>query len=76
MRVSIRIIPPSEIRHVSFRQLEVCHRRCAMAGVSFSMLSLGGFCLRAFAEQDAELAGPSETPWRTYHGTPTTACSM
>ena len=25
----------------TIRRLEVCHGRCAMAGVSFSMLSLG-----------------------------------
>ena len=34
------------------RRLEVCHRRCAVARVSFSMLSLGWFCLRAFALKD------------------------
>ena len=33
--------PPISLTLASVKQLEVCHRRCAMAGVSFSMLSLG-----------------------------------
>ena len=48
-RLSLQELSTNNTRNVLFdrtamyyiRRLEVCHRRCAMAGVSFSMLSLG-----------------------------------
>ena len=48
----------------------MCHSRCAMAGVSFSMLSLGRFVCQTHVQTSAEYAEPAETPWRTYDGTP------
>ena len=41
--------PSMHLSIYSFRRLEVCHRRCAMAGVSFSMLSLGLFVCQRHA---------------------------
>ena len=55
------------------RRLEVCRRRCAMAGVSFSMLCLGSFVCQKHVHKSAERTEPSETPWHTYDDTPTTA---
>ena len=51
----------------------MCHRRCSLAGVSFSMLSPGWCVCQQDVEQSAERAEPSETPWHTHDGTPTTA---
>ena len=46
----------------SFGRLEACHRRCAMVGVSFSMLSLGWFVCQQHVSRSAEKAEPSVTP--------------
>ena len=56
-----------------FRRLEVCHRRCAMAGASFNMLSLGWFVCQTHVYTSAEQTEPSETPWHAYDGIPKTA---
>ena len=73
--VSNRSPPTSHLcLRTCFRRLEVCHRRCAAAGVSFSMLSLGllssSLCSKkglkrrwAFWDTMAHLW------WHTYDGT-------
>ena len=57
----------------TLRRLEVCPRRCAVAGVSFSTLSLGWCSQFQHVVKSAENAQHSETAGHTYEGTPTTA---
>ena len=54
---------PWGVTVTAIRPLEVCHRRCAKAGVSFSMLSL---LFKPLLNKSAEKAEPSETPRHTY----------
>ena len=63
-------------RGTRVRRSEVCRRRCAMVGVRFSVLSMGWFVCQTNVETSTEKAEPSETPWHTYDGTPTTARSL
>ena len=56
-----------------FRRLEVCLRRCALAGVSFSMLSLGWYSEFQHVFKSAEKAEHSEAPGHSYEGTPEAA---
>ena len=63
----------SDAGMVCLRRLEVCPRRCALAGVSFSTLSLGSYGQFQHVVKSAENAEHSETAGHTYEGTPTTA---
>ena len=65
--------PTGEGRAASIGRLEVCPRRCALAGVRFSMRSLGWYSEFQHVFKCDEKAEHSETPGRIYDGTPTSA---